>query len=219
MATYEALRALPSAGNAPALGAIRAAGLIALRQRELGMVDEGYLRIAKRLAADTSDLPAWVSGTLDVVEVLEVSIGGVTRPALTDAALDRMRALRANRTAYSKLLRDFSEVDELSAYTWLTFMCSSVENRDMTVADIFAGVSPFRDAPLMAFKEASCRGVIPEKLTALVAASRASSRPRTCWGSSRSAAASSTRRTSGSIARTRGGRGGPRSRSRWRTSR
>jgi tetratricopeptide (TPR) repeat protein len=167
---YQALRALPSTGLAPTLGAIRAAGLIAIRQRELGMVDEGYLQTAKRLAAGTPDLPAWVSGTLDVVEVLDVPLGGVNRPMTSDAALDRMRVWRANRDAYSKLLRDFSEVDELSAYAWLTLVCSSGENRDVPVAGIVAGAAPFRDAPLMAFKEASCRGVVPEKLTALAAA-------------------------------------------------
>jgi hypothetical protein len=57
---YQALRAIPSAGRAATMGAIRAAGLIALRQRELGMADEGYLAAAKELSSSTTNLPAWI---------------------------------------------------------------------------------------------------------------------------------------------------------------
>src|SRR5215813_8052275 len=47
---YDLLRAFPYAKDAATLGAIRAAGLIARRQRELGMTDEGYLTRARTLA-------------------------------------------------------------------------------------------------------------------------------------------------------------------------
>jgi tetratricopeptide (TPR) repeat protein len=167
---YQSLRSVSPAGHAATMGAIRAAGLIALRQRELGMVDEGYIAAAKELASSTADLPSWIGGTLDVVDVLGISIGGVTRPATSDAELEKSRILRRNREAYSTLLRGFSEVDELAAYTWVTFMCGSIDARDATPADIFAAVSTFRDTPLLAFKEATCRGINEDRLTALATA-------------------------------------------------
>ena len=151
------------------MGAIRAAGLIALRQRELGMIDDGLLGAAKALASSTPNLPAWIAGTLDIIDVLGGSIAGISRPPSSDADLEKMRVLRTNRQAYATLLRDFSQVDELSAYTWLTFMCGSVEARDVPPAEIFAAVSTFRDAPLAAFKQATCRGVDAVRLTALTA--------------------------------------------------
>jgi tetratricopeptide (TPR) repeat protein len=167
---YQALRSVASAGQAATLGAIRAAGLIALRQRELGMADEGYLAAAKALSSSTPDLPAWMAGTLDIVDALGGSIAGVSRPPSSDADLESMRVRRTNRQAYTTLLRDFSEVDELSAYTWAAFMCGAVETRDVTAGEIFAAVSTFRDTPLIAFKQATCRGVEPEPLRALTAA-------------------------------------------------
>ena len=167
---YLALRAISSAGNAATLGAIRAAGLIALRQRELGMVDEGYLAAAKELTSSAPDLPAWIAGTLDVVEVLPASVGGLGRPPSSDADLEKTRRLRANNAAYTALLRDFSELDELSAYAWVSLACGSNEMRDAKPAEIFAAVSSFHGTPLLAFKEATCRGITEERLIALTAA-------------------------------------------------
>jgi hypothetical protein len=40
---YDALRSMPSVADMAAAGLVRTAALIALRERELGMVDEGYL--------------------------------------------------------------------------------------------------------------------------------------------------------------------------------
>src|SRR5215218_10163540 len=39
---YDLLRGFPAARDAATAGAVRSAALIAVRQRELGMVDEGY---------------------------------------------------------------------------------------------------------------------------------------------------------------------------------
>jgi tetratricopeptide (TPR) repeat protein len=164
---YVSLRSVSSAGHAAAMGAIRAAGLIALRQRELGMVDEGYLTAATRLASSEPDLPQWIAGTLDVIEVLPVSIGGVTHPATSDADLEKMGRMRTNRAAYTALLRDFSAIDELSAYAWASLACASIEMRDLGIEEIFSGVSAFQSTPLLAFKKATCRGTSADALTAV----------------------------------------------------
>src|SRR5262245_49261025 len=44
---YEALKAIPPAAADATAGMVRTAALIAIRQRELGMVDEGYLQRAR----------------------------------------------------------------------------------------------------------------------------------------------------------------------------
>ena len=46
---YELLRTIPAALDAGTAGAVRSAALIALRQRELGMTDEGYSQRARLL--------------------------------------------------------------------------------------------------------------------------------------------------------------------------
>ena len=54
LSTYQAIRVLTGARVAgidqATAGAVRAAGLLALRQRELGMIDDGYLTVAKECA-------------------------------------------------------------------------------------------------------------------------------------------------------------------------
>src|SRR5262245_2006862 len=59
---YQAVRtvagALPAAVERATTGAFRAAALLALRQRELGMVDDGYLKTAKDLAAESCSAAA-----------------------------------------------------------------------------------------------------------------------------------------------------------------
>jgi tetratricopeptide (TPR) repeat protein len=167
---YQSLRSSESVGPAATSGAIRTAALIALRQRELGMVDEGYLAAAKQLASSTPNLPSWIAGTLDVADVLPPSIGGGSRPPSSDADLEKSRILRRNSAAYRKLLQDFSEVDELSAYAWTSLACGAIEMRDAKTPEIFASVSTFAETPLLAFKEASCRGINSEQVSALAAA-------------------------------------------------
>src|SRR5215211_7883433 len=54
---YDALRALPATVDAATIGAVRAAALIALRERELGMLDEGYLQRARDAAASPANVP------------------------------------------------------------------------------------------------------------------------------------------------------------------
>src|SRR5215216_5448596 len=52
---FDALRATPARQQAGVIGAIRSATLVALRQRELGMVDEGYLQRARDLLPIVND--------------------------------------------------------------------------------------------------------------------------------------------------------------------
>jgi len=58
LAKYQAVQTLAGAPAAAVdrsvAGTIRTAGLLAIRQRELGMIDDGYLRLAKELIAQRS---------------------------------------------------------------------------------------------------------------------------------------------------------------------
>ena len=76
-ADFDRLRREPEIAAEATAGAVRAAALIALRQRELGMVDEGYLDIAKRLTAGTPGVPVWLGPVLDVVDALPRNSAGV----------------------------------------------------------------------------------------------------------------------------------------------
>src|SRR4051794_30704285 len=55
---YDALRAVPAALDAATIGVVRAAALVALREQELGMDDEGYVTRAREAVALRPIVPA-----------------------------------------------------------------------------------------------------------------------------------------------------------------
>jgi tetratricopeptide (TPR) repeat protein len=164
---YELLRAFPQARDAAVAGAVRSAGLIALRERELGLVDEGYGQRARALLIGAPNLPTWLATLLDIIDVLPASVGGITRTPTSDIDLDRARVLRANRDAWHTRLRELAPIDELAAYVWLAFTCGATESRDLTLDVIVEPAATFKDAPLIGFKRAICRGIEPKPLQAL----------------------------------------------------
>jgi tetratricopeptide (TPR) repeat protein len=163
---YDLLRAIPSAAEIGTAGAVRAAALIALRQRELGMSDEGYSQRARSLLLGLPNQPAWLRTVLDIVDVLPA--GGVARTPTSDLDLDRSRALRLNHDAWRDTLRDLAPASEFNAYVWLSFACAN-EARDVTRDTIFAPTAAFKDVPLIAFRRATCRSLGPETMRELIA--------------------------------------------------
>ena len=172
---YELLRTIPSAVDTGTAGAIRSAALIALRQRELGMTDEGYGQRARLLLAGAAREPAWLRTVLDVIEAMPV--GGLTRTPTSDLDLDRSRSLRTNHEAWRAMLSEHASADVFGAYVWLAFACAT-ENRDVTADALFAPTEPFRESPLIVFRRAMCRGPRADTMQALVRARPALHRSR-----------------------------------------
>jgi tetratricopeptide (TPR) repeat protein len=167
---YDLLRQFPYAKDAATLGAIRAAGLIARRQRELGLIEEGFVDRARSLAATVTNVPPWLSVVLDVVDTLPASGGGVTRTPTSDLNLDRQRRLRVNFDIWSARLREAAPTDELAAYMWLSFACSQTQTRDLTIDQLFEPVAALSDAPLIELQRATCRRLDATRLGTLVTA-------------------------------------------------
>ena len=164
---YDLLRTFPGARDAALSGAVRSAALIALRERELGLVDGGYGERARALLIGAPNLPNWMSMLLDIIAVLPASVGGIIRTPTSDLDLDRARVLRANRAAWDTRLRELAPIDELAAYVWMAFSCGATETRDLTLDELAEPAATFKDTSLIAFKRAICRGIEPEPLKAL----------------------------------------------------
>jgi len=151
-------------------GAFRAAALLALRQHELGMVDDGYLKIAKELLA-SQPCGAWgcesAERQLEVIGLLPAGAPGVmARPPDSDSQMaDRLRLFR-NRDVWLPLLRYSAPQDLLSAYVWLAFACGPAGN--MTRNDAASTVTAFEDVPLVAFKRGTCLTIQPDDLQRLL---------------------------------------------------
>lgn len=166
---YQALREVPAVTADATSGVIRAAALIALRERELGTIDDGYLKIARDLMKGGAAVAAWPPELMDIIELRSASGWGIPDPdtLANDESAVRLRVVRQNRAAWTARLRESAALDEVSAYTWLSFMCSSFEDRETSLEALLAPVAPFRDTPLIAYKEANCRQADAAKLEAL----------------------------------------------------
>jgi tetratricopeptide (TPR) repeat protein len=167
---YDRLRETAAVRDTATAGAIRAAALIARRQRELGMADDGYLQRARTLMATLPSAPAGLATLLDVIDALPASGGGMTRTPTSDLDLQRQRTLRLNQEAWTAALRGLANLDELGAYLWLAFACSAPELRDQSLDQLVAPAAAFADTPLIAMKRATCRAIQVDRLSELLAA-------------------------------------------------
>lgn len=166
---YDLLRAIPSARETATAGAIRAAALIAQREREIGHVDDGYLQRARQLITSTSGLSDALGLMLDVIDAMPVAGSGATRTPTSDIDLDRMRRLRINGDAWRARLQELAAADELSAYTYLSFACTNTPPQSQSVDAIVEPVGALRDTTLIAFKRAICRRVDAPGLESVLA--------------------------------------------------
>src|SRR5262245_38633918 len=147
-------------------GSIQTAGLLAVRQRELGMVDDGYLQIARNLVSEQSSL----SRVLDIIEVLPTgAAGGAGRPATGDAQLARIQNFSKNWSAWRQTLRDVAGRDALTASVWMSVVCGSPDARALGIDELLAPIpAALRETPLLAFRKATCLGIQAEPLQHLL---------------------------------------------------
>lgn len=167
-AEYDRLRESPAVRDAATAGAIRAAALIARRERELGMTDDDYLQRARTLMIGAQSVPPGLATLLDIIAVLPGGGGGMMRTPTSDVDLQRQRTLRLNQEVWTATLRDLARADELGAYLWLAFACSASDLRDQSIEQLLEPVEPFATTPLILMKRATCRGVRSEGLTELL---------------------------------------------------
>jgi tetratricopeptide (TPR) repeat protein len=167
---YDQLRQFPAVADVASAGAVRAAALVARRQRELGMVDDGYAQRAKAVIASGAAVPGWMGPTLDIIEVLPAGGGGMTRTPTGELDLQRQRVLRVNQETWAALLRERAPTDELAAYVWLSLACGATEFRDLTLDQLFEPAAPYASTPLITLKRATCRAINTESLGRLAVA-------------------------------------------------
>jgi tetratricopeptide (TPR) repeat protein len=154
---YDALRSSPTVAAAAAAGAgaVRTAALLAIRERELGTEDSGYLKRAHDLMAGADpSLQQTLTTLLDIAETLPMR--GGARQVSDDVELARMQAAYRNRESWTDRLRAGADDDALSAYLWLGFNCAYVPAAQQAVDDWLTHLPVWRETPLIAFKAATC---------------------------------------------------------------
>jgi tetratricopeptide (TPR) repeat protein len=149
---YDALRTVSGLADAATAGAARSAALLAIRERDLGTEDSGYLQRARELAPPGS----WLVQMIDIADSLPTR--GAGRPVADDVELGRMQAANRNRASWTESLRTHANEDALSAYLWLSFNCAYVGSQQQAIGDWLAQAPAWHDTPLLAFKAAVCGG-------------------------------------------------------------
>jgi tetratricopeptide (TPR) repeat protein len=163
---YESVRPVLAVRAAATAGALRASALLALRERELGTTDSGYLEKARSLAASDEALQRDVAPLLEIIGITLWRAG-----AGRTGAPDQPLTIYQNRVQRLEMLRPLAARDELSAYVWLAYACETSSAR-IEISEILAPIDAERamsDLPLLAFRRAICLGVDAGAVEALAA--------------------------------------------------
>ena len=171
LAEYEAVRSVPNArpvdADAAVDGSIRALLLLELRQRELGMADDGYLQRATDLIGTREDRLAAFTPHLYSVESIPRRDARFLGPTGPDG-LRRTQELRAKFPALVEERRLKADADPLAAYLWLAFYCTHSDSRDdRSLSTLLGPLVRMRDAPIVEYRAATCLGTQSEPLKSL----------------------------------------------------
>jgi tetratricopeptide (TPR) repeat protein len=165
---YSDLRNQPTVARAAAAGAVKAAGLIAMRELGLGMLDSGYLDRARELIAEDDGLAIAYGIPLDVIAARSPRVGRVVGSA--DTSLDRGRIFSQNRLRWTEWLRGEADGDEFLAAFWISLGCATLPTASASRQQVLlAPLTRYRDVPAVQYELASCANPDPEALQALAA--------------------------------------------------
>ena len=160
---YGSLRSFQSVSTAATVGAIRTGALLAIRQREMGALDEGYLRRVRETEVADPAVRRELGLILEIADTLPVRREGLAGLAQTED-LRRMQTAARNRDAWVAHLRARANDDAFSAYLWLAFNCAYVPTGEHAIERWLSAVSAWQHTPLIAFKASTC-GVYPDAPT------------------------------------------------------
>ncbi len=156
---------------AAAAGRVRAAVLLNVRQRELGMLDDGYLKEALDALASHPDVAERLAEPVDILDTVSWRIPEA--PGVSDDERFRAgQAARQHREAWTAALRARAGDDAFSAYAWLAYACSTPEilrSRPEEVGALYAPVESQTGSSLVQYKRAICPVVATSGLEPLLA--------------------------------------------------
>lgn len=164
--TYDALHTEPTVAAAATAGAARTAALLAIRERELGTEDSGYLARARAIATSAPTLQAAVDPLIEIADTLPVR--GGSRQVSDDVELARMQAAYRNKAIWTDYLRDHANDDPLASYLWLAFNCAYTPAGSLTPDAWLAHLTSVRESPLAAFKAGTCGRYSADRLQPLL---------------------------------------------------
>ena len=161
---YDALRSVSAVAATATAGATQAAALLAIRERNLGTEDSGYLKRAVEMAPPST----FTRQLLEIADSLPTR--GPGRQVSDEVELARMQAANRNREAWTEALRLHADESALAASLWLSFNCAYVGAAQQTIGEWLALLPTWRTTPLLTFKAAICGSYTRSSFDAVLAA-------------------------------------------------
>jgi tetratricopeptide (TPR) repeat protein len=150
---YEKVRVSGTGDESIATAAVRTGALIALRERELGLVDSGYLTRARELASTLSPPQASLVELLDIADALPYGSPASRPPDLQERRL-LVQVSREWLTA-PEPPAGLAVHQELFGYVWLALACDPASAGTIRPENARAGLGDMRGLPLLQFKFAT----------------------------------------------------------------
>jgi tetratricopeptide (TPR) repeat protein len=167
---YDALEVTPGLETRAATGAFRAAVLIGVRERELGLPDDGYLQQAGSLIpSGVSTDTAALQTALEAADAIPTRAVGGSGPQ-DDEQLARSQRGRQNFGGWLTALHPQISTDPVVAYIWLSLNCEYNTPSRERAAQWKGELTMWEGVPLLDFRKATCRGIDAAALDALFAA-------------------------------------------------
>lgn len=167
---YRALETRPAVAPQANRGAYQSAALIAIRERELGLEDGGYLASARERLRGRSEAEA--ASDAHVLEIIDTLPGLVSRGQVpSDQDIARRRTALSRRDEFREFLSARADSDPLSAYVWVSFNCGFPVSRpgeDEGVEPWLQAAPQWRPTALLTFRAATCRTLDVPSLRRLV---------------------------------------------------
>jgi len=171
--SYNAIRVLPNLPAADAeaalVGSVRAAILLDLRQRELGMADQGHLERARGAIAGRDDLNAAFAPLIDDVAMTSWRFSRLDLGPVNLELRRRFQQLQKDATTAIEERRQSAGATIVSAYDWVAFVCTFGNQASREPAALSAPIERWIDTPIIRYRVATCGSVQRTRLTELVA--------------------------------------------------
>ncbi len=151
-ALTQARQLAASSSDAQTTSRVRdAVGLLAIRERDLGLVDQHYLDQARDAFAGRDD--AFI---VDVIATLPRRYAGAGRAA-DEAWIDALRVVSRNRDTWRARVAVIAGPSLLAAATAISFDCVHAAGRSGPDVDrLLEANGPWKDTPLLRFTSATC---------------------------------------------------------------
>ena len=148
--------------------AVQAALLLDVLERQLGMVDDGYLAKAQARLRSRPNIAATLDTLVNMVATIPWHWTRTEGAIASESDRQRFQVARTHRAAWEAQIRPELVTDEAVATIWLAFMCAHAPRSERAPEMLGGAVGPMSDRPIVRYQLATCGEVSTTTLQTLL---------------------------------------------------